>query len=124
MSNYIPGVCNIGPAEIRRRRDIGITGSALAVGTVAAALALGAPKPVRLLAALPAVAGVSGLLQAGTHFCAGFGVLGRSNFGELGEVDLVEQAEERAADRRKALAILGGSAVVGTAAAALTLLLP
>lgn len=124
MSDYTPGVCNIGPAEVARRRDAGVAGLAAGVAVVAAAVGFGLPKPVRLLAAVPLAGGVSGILQARAHFCSGFGMRGLMNFGELGAGATVEDAEDRAADRAKALQIVGAAAVAGAGLAGLSLLLP
>ncbi len=124
MTDYEPGVCNIGPAEIARRRDGGVVGLAAGAAVIAAAVGFGLPKPVRLLAALPLFGGASGLLQARARFCSGFGLRGLANFADLGRSTAVEDAEDRAADRAKALRILGAATAVGAGGAALSLLLP
>lgn len=69
---YQPGVCNIGPAEIRRRRASGWLGLGIAVLYLAAAFLLGWPAPWRLLVALPMFLSAQGFLQAAFHFCVGF----------------------------------------------------
>jgi hypothetical protein len=85
-SQYIPGVCNIGPAETNARRRIGLVGTVITVLAWILLLVLHAPTPLRLLLFLPAAAGATGLIQAKMHFCAGFGVQGLFNFGdELGK---------------------------------------
>lgn len=124
MSEYSPGVCNIGPAEVAKRRDAGVAGLAVGVAAVAAAVGAGLPKPVRLLAAVPLAGGVSGVLQARAHFCSGFGLRGLANFGARGAGVTVEDAADREADRRRALRILGASGVAGAGLAGLSLLLP
>jgi hypothetical protein len=121
---YQPGVCNIGPAEIRRRQLAGITGVAAAVGLGALLLILDAPPASRLLVALPLAAGFSGLLQARLKFCANYGWRGIRNLGAIGEVERVEASEARRADRRKALTIFAVSAAGGLAVAAALALLP
>ena len=123
-ASYIPGVCNIGPAEIRRRRTSGIVGGVVAAGLLAATLATGAPRPLRLLVALPAAGAASGFLQAATHFCAGFGLRGVFNFEATGRVETIEQAEFLAEDRRKALRILGASAAIGVGVGVAALAVP
>lgn len=121
---YVPGVCNIGPAEIQRRRNAGIAGAVGAAVVLAATLATGAPKPFRLLTILPASVAASGFLQARMHFCAGFGMRGVFNFGETGTTDTIEQAEFRSEDQRTARTLLGGAAAIGVAVGGATLLLP
>ncbi len=123
-ASYIPGVCNIGPAEIQRRRNGGI-GGAVATGAVLAATVLtGAPKPLRLLAILPAAGAATGFIQAATHFCAGFGMRGVFNFGDTGGTDTVEQAEFRAEDQAKAKRIIAASLAIGAGIGGAALLLP
>ncbi len=123
-SNYEPGVCNIGPAEIRRRRRIGYLGVAGAVALGAVLLAVDAPAWTRLAVAAPATVGLSGFIQARVRFCAGFGMAGLQNMGQLGEQVAVEDSEARAADRRKALSIHAASIAGGLAAAVAFALLP
>ena len=74
--------------------------------------------------ALPLAAGFSGFLQAHLHFCANYGWRGIRNLGAIGDIERVEDAEARRADRRKALAIFGASATGGLAVALLFALLP
>ena len=117
--DYVPGVCNIGPAETARRRRIGETGAAATVG-VAALLALTrAGRPWRLLLAVPATASAAGFLQAAHRFCAAFGWRGVFNFGATGSVRSVEEAAARAEDRRLAVRIALQSLAIGLGAALL-----
>ena len=51
--SYQPGVCNIGPAEIRRRRQVGYAGVAAALGLGATLLAIDAPAFMWLSLAVP-----------------------------------------------------------------------
>lgn len=121
---YQPGVCNIGPAEIRRRRQIGYLGIAAAVGLAAVLLALDAPAWTRLAVALPVAGGLEGLIQARERFCAGFAMAGLQNMGELGAQVQVEDDEALAADRRKALRIHATSAAGGLVAGVAFALMP
>src|SRR6187455_570385 len=94
-SEYVPGVCNIGPAEIARRRRAGHTGVVAAIALLAILVVVGAPPIARLLIALPVAVGASGYLQAWLKFCAGFGSAGIYNFGEHGSTQQVVDAEAR-----------------------------
>jgi len=117
-TDYIPGVCNIGPAEIRMRRQTGWIGLAAVILLWAAFCLLHVPAPWRLTLFFPAVMSAVGFLQAFMHFCAAFGILGVLNFGpSVGKTDTVDQAEFRRADRRKAILILLYSVLIGLAAA-------
>lgn len=121
---YRPGECNIGPAEIARRRRAGYTGIAGAVALAVALVALDAPTAARWLVALPLAAGAVGFLQASFRFCAAYGMAGVRNFAELGSVERVEDAAARRADRTRALAIGGAGAAIGAAGALAFVLLP
>jgi hypothetical protein len=121
---YRPGVCNIGPAEITRRRRAGHVGLIAAVATLGVLVAIGAPPLIRLIVALPAAAAASGYLQAWLHFCAGFGSQGVFNFGALGRTQRVEDAEARRRDRARAMQIGLASLAIGVAVGAVAALLP
>jgi hypothetical protein len=116
MSVYVPGVCNIGKAEIRKRMQAGWLGLGTTVLLWALFFAFKVPAPWRLSLFFPAALGATGFLQAGMHFCAGFGMRGVFNFrSEVGVTDTVEQAEFRLKDRRKARMIGLYSALIGLA---------
>ena len=112
---YEPGVCNIGPAEIARRRRAGHLGLLATALTLAVLLVIGAPAWTRLVLALPAGAAAVGYLQAALHFCAGFGSQGVFNFGSLGTVQNVVDPKARASDRRRSMEIAFVSLIVGLA---------
>lgn len=117
-AEYVPGVCNIGKAEIQRRRQSGWIGTIVTVVLWAAFFLFRVPAPWRLFLFLPASMGAVGFFQAGLHFCAGFAMSGVFNFGpEVGKTDTVEQAEFRRKDRQKAGLIALYSALVGIAVA-------
>lgn len=121
---YLPGVCNIGPAEIARRRRVGHVGLVVSIALLVALVALGVPPWVRLLVALPATLAAAGYLQAWLRFCAGFGFLGVINFGEVGRVDEVSDPASRARDRTRALQIGLASLAIGAAVGLAAVLLP
>lgn len=123
-AGYQPGVCNIGPDEIRRRRRSGHVGLLSAVGLFAVLVAVGAPPIARALVGLPAVIAASGYLQAHLRFCAGFGQVGVFNFGTVGETEQVVDDEARARDRAKARQIGLMSFAVGIAVAVVAVAVP
>ncbi len=121
--SYEPGACNIGPAEIARRRRAGIAGVAAALALAAGLLIVGAPPLVRLLVVLPLSAGAVSLLQARLRFCVAFALAGLRNFGPLGAAEHVVDASAHRADlRRAALVVLTGVAIGVAGGIALTLL--
>jgi hypothetical protein len=122
---YIPGVCNIGRAEIRQRKLIGWIALTACVVFWTAFIVFKVPALWRLVLFFPATMAATGFLQAAWHFCAKFGLGGVFNFGpNVGQTDTVEQAEYRRQDRRTALRIIGLSALVGAVVAAAAYFLP
>lgn len=124
IDEYRPGACNIGPAEIRARRVAGLASFAAAGILAMALIAVDAPAAARWLVALPMIGGFVGILQAQLRFCANYGFRGLRNFGSLGHAESVAEAAARAADRRKALLIVGASAALGILATVPIVLLP
>jgi hypothetical protein len=124
-SEYIPGVCNIGDAEIRTRRNSCYLGLAVTIIVLIVLILLPISPWWRLFLIIPAGGAATGFLQAGMHFCAGFAMRGVFNFGnDTHHTDTIEQAEYRRADQRKAYLIFGLSLVIGIVFALLTLLIP
>jgi len=123
VDQYLPGACNIGPAEIARRRRAGHAGLFATVVLAAVLLVLDAAPVWRLSLALPAALAAAGYLQASLRFCANFGFRGVYNFDALGHQERVVAEEARAQDRRRALMVAAGSGAIGLAVALLSLLL-
>ncbi|HEX7490364.1 MAG TPA: hypothetical protein VF337_01530 [Candidatus Limnocylindrales bacterium] len=121
---YEPGVCNIGPAEIARRRRVGHVGLVVSIGLFAVLLAVAAPHWTRLILILTAGPAATGYIQARLHFCAGFGSSGVYNFGELGTVQKVADEEAHRRDRMRSLQIGLASLVIGLAVGIGAFLLP
>lgn len=114
---YVPGVCNIGPAEISKRKQAGWIGLVATLALWALLMWLDAPAVWRLTIGIPATMSAIGFLQAYTRFCAYFGFASLFNFGDIGSSDTVEQAEFRAKDRRKAWRIVLYSLLIGAVVA-------
>lgn len=123
-AEYRPGVCNIGPAEIARRRRAGHVGLLATAVLFVVLVAIDAPPLARLLLVLPAAVAASGYLQAWLKFCAGFGSQGVFNFGPLGTTQEVVDIEARARDRSMARRIGAASLGIGVAVAVVAVLLP
>lgn len=121
---YQPGVCNIGPEEIARRRRFGHLAALATAGALSALVATGAPRALRLLVALPAMGAASGYLQARERFCAAYGQMGVFNFGPAGQPTDVAAEAARELDRRKAQQISMRSTAIGAAVGLAALLLP
>ena len=122
--DYIPGMCNIGPAERRRRRLGGIAGAVATVLILAGLIVIDAPVLWRLILVIPAAGAATGFLQDALHFCVGFGLKGIFNvINSAGVVDNVELEEYRLKDKRKAQKIVVWSGLIGLAVAGLPLLI-
>jgi hypothetical protein len=121
---YQPGVCNIGPAEIRRRRRTGHVGLVAALVLLAVLIAIDAPPLSRLLVGIPAMISASGYLQAWLKFCAGFAQIGVYNFGDRGEMQKVVDPEAHKRDLARGRRIGLGAAAIGAAVALAAVLIP
>src|SRR5208337_921318 len=111
---YIPGVCNIGPAERERRIRGGWAGLIATLVMEGLFIIFRIAAPWRLILFLPATIGATGFLQAALHFCVAFGFSGVFNFtADVGKTDTVEQAEFRRKDRAKALQIFSYAVAIG-----------
>ena len=110
---YVPGVCNIGPAEIKARKLAGWVGVGLTALLWVLFIWLEIPSIWRLALFFPAMMSAVGFFQAYTHFCVYFGLAALFNFGDLGKTDSVQQAEFRALDRKKAWKIIISAILAG-----------
>jgi hypothetical protein len=120
---YIPGTCNIGPAEIRRRRIVMWLGCILSLVTIASFQQSSATRWDRLSIALPAFVFSIGFVQTRKKFCLAFGFMGAFNFGKVGAVTKVTTPEQRAADRKTALTLLGQAIALTAVIVAVTVAL-
>ena len=123
-AGYRAGACNIGPAEIARRRRAGFVGVAAAVGLAVLLVAIGAPDWLRVLVLPPLAAGIISLDQARRRFCVAFAVAGLRNFDALGREERIEDGAARAADRRAALGMVLQGTMLAAALTAAFVLLP
>jgi hypothetical protein len=114
---YVPGSCNIGPAEIALRRRAGHAGLVVTAALGAALLRSDLPRAWRLTLAMPAAGAASGYLQAHERFCADFGWRGVYNFDRRGQEQPVAGDNALAQDRRKAMRIAAASAAIGVGVA-------
>jgi len=124
-STYVPGVCNIGPAERRQRQTMGWIGLAITFAALAAFVIFDVPTAVRVLVAIPAALAANGFLQSALHFCVGFAMRGLYNLGEkLGAEENVLDAQMRKADQKKGIQITVYSLLIAAAVVLIAVLLP
>jgi hypothetical protein len=104
--------CNIGLEELARRRRSAIVAGVLTAVVSAALVGVHAAPLARLLIWPLATASAVTWLQVIHRFCVAFGALGLQNFGRLGEEVHVD-AEQRSADRRRAIQLILEGSLIG-----------
>jgi hypothetical protein len=117
-ADYIPGACNIGTGEIRRRQIVALIGLVLSISSLITLISTNAPRGARLGIFIPLAVASIGWVQSRKKFCLAYGFMGTFNFGKLGQLSRVADSASRAADRKTALSILfqaGAYAVIATA---------
>ena len=103
MSEYISGACNIGPAEIKRRKQGAYLGGALYLVIAIFLIATNASSTTRLWVFLPAALFAVGYIQSKRKFCVAYGFLGIFNFEKLGKTTKIKVNQELKADRKYAI---------------------
>jgi len=117
-ADYIPGTCNIGTGEVRRRQIVALIGLVLSISSLITLITTNAPRGARLGIFIPLAVASIGWVQSRKKFCLAYGFMGTFNFGKLGQLSRVADSTSRAADRKTALSILfqaGAYAVIATA---------
>ena len=122
MSEYISGACNIGPAEIKRRKQGAYLGGALYLIVSISLIASDASKSTRLWVFLPAALFAVGYIQSKRKFCVAYGFLGIFNFEKLGNTTRIKVNQELKADRKYAIKLLVQALLVATVLTLLTIL--
>jgi len=124
MTQYTPGVCNIGTGEIRRRQLVAIIGYAIALASFVTMISTNAAHSARWGLYLPLLVGSIGFVQARKKFCLAYGFMGTFNFGKLGHVSKVQSVADKKQDRITALTILLQAAALALALNAILFFLP
>jgi hypothetical protein len=113
QGEYLPGVCNIGSREIMRRRAVGIAALVFAlISGYTLLMADDLNRAARWGVFFPLFVSAIGFIQARSKFCLAYGLAGTFNFGKIGDMERVFDAESKKSDRRKALSILIQSALI------------
>ena len=124
LAEYRAGACNIGAAEITRRRRTGHAALLLTIVLLAVLVVIGVPPIVRFVIAVPAAVAVACYMEAYLRFCIGFGWLGVFNFGARGSTQRVASSADRAADRGRSIRLSVALGVICIAAGTIAVLLP
>ena len=123
-SAYVPGTCNIGQGEVKRRQAVAIFGLILIVISAAGILATDQDRGARLSIFIPAVIFSIGFVQSRKKFCLAYGLAGTFNFGKLGQISKVQSLEDKKADRKTAVFILFQSIALAGVITAIFFVLP
>ena len=121
---YIPGSCNIGKGEIRRRQVVALVGLFFSISTLLTFNTVDAPPAIRLGIFFPLMVASVGFVQSRSKFCLAYGLAGTFNIGKMGDIKRVTSKEDRAADRKTALVILGKSFALAAIATCVVVVLP
>lgn len=121
---YIPGSCNLGKSEIRRRQFVALLGLVLSISTFVGLISSDAPSSARWAMFVPLMVFSIGFIQSRRKFCLAYGFMGTFNLGKLGDLSRVQSPEDRKADRKTALSILFQAAALAFALTLLLVLLP
>lgn len=100
-SNYIPGICNINHAEIKRRRQAGHIGLFLSVVLLIIIIAFHTPWTYRIVILLPVYVAAIGYLQAKNKFCVGYAGSGKQHADD-GDVEAIAETSALDADKLRA----------------------
>jgi len=122
--SYIPGTCNLGKSEIRRRQFVALLGLFLSGSTLLGLIGSNAPASARWGLFVPLMVFSVGFIQSRKKFCLAYGFMGTFNLGKLGDLSRVQSAEDRKADRKTALIILIQSALLALSLTIVFVLLP
>ena len=124
-SDYVPGVCNIGSREIMRRRAVGIAALVFAIiSGYTLYMANDLARSARWGVFFPLLVSAIGFIQARNKFCLAYGLAGTFNFGKIGDMQRVFDAESKRSDRRKAFGILLQAAIISGVITAIFVALP
>ena len=122
---YVPGACNIGPWEIRRRRTAAIGAFVAAAALFGILAAVDAPPWTRIAVIAPLWGGTISWLQARRHFCVAYAMGGMSNFGDAEATRrAVVDPVQRAADRRATVLLLRDAFLVALVPTIVAVILP
>lgn len=122
-TNYIPGMCNINPTEIRRRKASGYISLAIAAFGLSTFIALHADWPYFLVLFIPFSVSALGFLQAKQKFCAAYGSTGKHHADE-DDIATVEDKQALKADKLRSRILYLQSFLIAAPLTALSCLIP
>ena len=123
MSEYQAGTCNIGPSEIKRRRQGALIGAILFAITSLLFVVTNASTSIRLITFIPALLFAVGIIQARRKFCVAYGFMGVFSLEKLGATKKVTVNQDLKTDRKYAIKLLLQSVAVAIVLTALVVLI-
>jgi hypothetical protein len=123
MSEYQAGSCNIGPSEIKRRRQGALIGAILFAITSLLFVVTNASTSIRLITFIPALLFAVGIIQARRKFCVAYGFMGVFSLEKLGATKKVTVNQDLKTDRKYAIKLLLQSVAVAIVLTALVVLI-
>ena len=123
MSNYQAGACNIGPSEIKRRRQGALVGAILFAITTVLFVVTDASTSTRLVTFIPALLFAVGMIQSKRRFCVAYGFMGVFSFEKLGDTKKVTVNQDLKADKKYAVKLLLQSVAIAIVLTALVVLI-
>lgn len=122
--SYVPGSCNLGKSEIRRRQIVALIGAIVTISSFIGLQVSDTANSARWSLFAPLMVFSIGFIQSRKKFCLAYGLMGTFNLGKLGEISRVQSAEDRRADRITAFKIFAQSSLLAISLTALFVLLP
>ena len=121
---YRPGVCNIGPREIAKRRAFGIAGIVSSIVLAIALVAIDAPQIARAIVLIPLWGAFVSLEQARRKFCAAFAYAGIRSVNGSDATESVANGADLAIDRAAARRMVAYCGAIAAAITAVFVVLP
>ncbi len=122
--SYVPGTCNLGKEEIRRRQFVALIGLFLSTSSLIGLISVDAQPMARVSLFLPLMVFAIGFIQSRKKFCLAYGLMGTFNLGKLGDMTRVQSAEDRKADRKTAMTIFGQAVLLAGGLTFIIVILP
>jgi hypothetical protein len=123
VSEYQSGVCNIGPAEIKRRRQGALVGAVLFAISTLLFVVTNASTSTRLITFIPALLFAVGIIQSKRRFCVAYGFMGVFSLEKLGATKKITLNQDLKADRKYAVKLLLQSVAIAIVLTALVVLI-
>lgn len=122
-SNYIPGICNINHAEIKRRKQAGHIGLFLSIAVLIVIVIFHSPWAYRIIILLPVYVAAIGYLQARNKFCVGYAGSGKQH-ADQGDIETIAEASAIKADKLRARTINLQAFIIATVVTIIVCFIP